>query len=248
MKIVKYLTVFLLVLLSLSLLSVSLFADSEQKTVYDRAGLFTQEESNELEFRANELFSKLEYDIYIVTDRPSISYSPVSYFGDDFIDEYGITGNTIILIITANRDNNYDTYRYENAYNKLSDSETDRILDNSDVYYNIKSGEYFEGAMAFIELTYDEITLSIGELTAIAVIIALIIALIFFICVYVSYNKKMRSEKYPLERYATLDLKENTDAFAGRFVTSRRIPRSNGSGRSGGGRSVGGGGGHRRGR
>ncbi len=248
MKKVKYLTVFLLLMLLISALSTVSFADSE-RAVYDRAGLFTPDEVTALEKRADELFSKLEFDIYVVTDKPEHgSYSGVSYWGDDFCDDYGITGNSIILIITANSYNNYDLYTYEKAYSELSDSECNSILDDSDVYYNIKDGSYFDGAMAFIEVTHDEITLSFGELLAIATVLASITTVIFFICVYVSYNKKMRSEKYPLDRYASLDLKEKTDTFAGRFVTRRRIPRSNSGGRSGGRSGGGGGGGHRGGR
>ncbi len=246
MKKLKFFALLFITLLTVSAFSLTVNADSHQ-SVYDRAGLFTKDEISALEERANKLFSELEYDIYIVTDKPGISYPSVTYVGDDFIYEYEITGNSIILIINANMYNNYDLYTYGKAYSKLSDSECDNILDDSGVYDNIKSGNYFDGAMAFIEVTYDEITLSVGELTAIAVIIALIISVIFFVCVFSSYHKKLRSEKYPLERYASLELKEQKDIFTGRFVTKRIIPRSNSGGRSGGGRSGGGGGGGHRG-
>ncbi len=236
-------TVFLLIItLSSFSLTVSAYSD---KAVYDRAGLFTENEIEQLEKCAYELFKDVDCDIYIVTDHNA--YNRVTYFGDDFRNEYGITGNSVILIITANGNNNYDIYTYGEAYSKLSDSDIDNILDDSDVYDNIKSENYFEGAMAFIEVTFDEYTLSFGELMAIALVISAVVTVIFFCCVYYSYNKKLRSEKYPLNRYANLDLKEQSDLFAERFVTKRRIPRSNSGGRASGGRSGGGGGGGHRG-
>ncbi len=252
MKLKRAVFITLILVMTCSLFSLAVSADSG-KSVYDRAGLFTGSEIYELEARADELFGGIDCNIYIVTD-DSQDYiyidrdKYVPYWGDDFIEEYGITGNSIILIITANQNNNYDIYTYGEAESKLSESDIYSILDDDGVYDNIKSENYFEGAMAFIEVTFDEYTLSFGELMAIALVIAFVVTVILFVCVYVSYNKKTCSEKYPLNRYATLDLKEQTDTFAGRFVTHRHIPRSNGgSGRAGGG-GRGGGGGHRGGR
>ncbi len=251
MKLKRMIFTALVLIMTLSVFSFTVSADSK-KSVYDRAGLFTDSEIAQLEAKANELFGDIDCDIYIVTDNSQNyiyynGYEKVPYWGEHFIEEYGITGNSIVLIITANRNNNYNLYTYGEAYSKLSDSDVDTILDYDDVYYNIKSGDYFEGAMAFIEVAFDEYTLSFGELMTVALVIASIVTIILFICVYISYNKKMRSEKYPLNRYAKLDLKEQTDSFAGRFVTHRRIPRSTGSSSRGGGRSGGGGGGGHRG-
>ncbi len=251
MKLKRSVFITLILIMTFSMFSLTASADSG-KAVYDRAGLFTENEIAQLEAKADELFGDIDCNIYIVTD-DSQEYvyingdKYVPYWGEHFVEEYGIIGNSIILIITANRYNDYNIYTGGKAESKLSDSDVDTILDDDGVYDNIKSENYFEGAMAFIEVTFDEYTLSLGELMAVSLIIASIVTVILFVCVYSSYNKKLRSEKYPLNRYASLDLKEQTDTFAGRFVTRRHIPRSNTRGGSGGG-GRGGGGGHRGGR
>ncbi len=246
----KRILTLLCVVILIALCTLTVSAEEGKRAVYDRVGLFTQEEIASLEAQAKKYYSKLDADVYIVTDDSEGSYIYGNYFlpytGDKFTNEYGITGDSVILIITANSNRNYDLYTYGEAYSALSDSDVDTILDHRDVYGNIKNEKYFDGAMAFISISADEYALNIDELLIIAIVISVIVTAIFLGCTYYSYNKKLRSEKYPLNRYASLELTHRDDAFAGSFVTKRRIQSSSG-GRSGGGRSGGGGGGGHRG-
>lgn len=58
-------------------------------------------------------------------------------------------------------------------------------------------------------------------------IIAGVIAVGITVSVVVyNYKKKLQSEKYPLNKYANLDLTDRQDIFTGSFVTSRRINRN----------------------
>ena len=41
-----------------------------------------------------------------------------------------------------------------------------------------------------------------------------------------NYKKKLQSEKYPLNKYANLDLTDRQDIFTGSFITRRRINRN----------------------
>ncbi len=240
----KKLSVILITILLLLTFAIGVFALPQDKYVYDRVGIFTDSEISELEAYAEAVYEKIKCQIYIVSDNTQ----NVTYWGDDFTREYGISGNSIILIITANSRNNYNLYTYGNAYSKISNSEVNKILDHKDVYNNIKSGKYFEGAKAFITESADAYKPNVGAIVAIALIFASLSSIIFAVCVYNNYNKKLRSVQYPLDRYAKLELREKSDNFAGTFVTKRRIQTSSSRGRSGGSRGGGGGGGHRGGR
>jgi hypothetical protein len=52
---------------------------------------------------------------------------------------------------------------------------------------------------------------------------------IFAGVVVYSYKRKLRSEIYPLDRYASLELTGRTDIFIGKFVTRRTINTGNSS-------------------
>ena len=124
-----------------SFLSFSVFASAEkqEKTVYDRVGIFTETEIAEIEAAAKRFYAKSYACVYVVSARTEIS---TGYDGDDFRNEYGISGDGIILIINDNSRRNYNIYPYGKCYSKISDSEYNEILDTPSVYNNIKSGNY----------------------------------------------------------------------------------------------------------
>lgn len=57
--------------------------------------------------------------------------------------------------------------------------------------------------------------------------VGLISVIVTVIIVVYTYKKKLKSEKYPLNRYSTLDLTDQRDIFTGSFVTRRRINNNN---------------------
>ena len=222
-------------------------ADNARSAVYDRAGVFTPAEAAEIEKAANEAFSKLDADIYIVTDDSRY----VSYYGEDFINEYGIKGSAIVLIITDNYNRNYDMYTYGKCGRRISDAEVDDILDDATVYNEIKNGRYKDGAIGFINLSAQAYRPAYGVVVFWSLMLGLGTAGVTAGCIVSSYKRKQRSEIYPLSHYARLDLTLKNDRHIGTFVTKRRIQTSSSTSRGGrsGGRSGGGGGsGHRGGR
>lgn len=232
---------------SVVLVIVALFVpiSAKERVVYDRAGIFTESEIEMIEDAAETAYAKLDISVYIVTDDSRY----VSYYGDHFRAEYDISDDAVILVITANRENNYDLYTYGKAAKYIHDGEVSDILDADGVYNNIKSGRYAEGAIAFVSESAEACDKDILAYVIIGSIGGLIAAAITFACIVHSYKTKLHSEKYPLDRYATLDLKERRDDFCGSFVTRRRIQSSSGGGGRGGSFHGGGGGsGHRGGR
>ena len=232
----KRLTFLILFLLLIALcMPFNVFALNE-KIVYDRAGIFTDSEIARIESAAREYYKKSYASVYVVTD---ISYYANSYDGDDFCSEYGISGDGIILVITDNANRNYNIYPFGKCYDKISDNEYNKILDSYGVNYNIKAGNYVEGAINCIRLCEVASRPNVGGYVLGAAITVICITGIFIGCTVYSYKRKSRSEKYPLGRFARLDLSLSRDDFITKFV-SVQVIRSNSSGGGGGGRSGGG--------
>ena len=139
---------------------------------------------------------------------------------------------------------------YWASYTESLSAFLDYILDTSDVYYSLKGGEVYEGAVAFFELSAKayagRVGVSWAVIIAVSAVISLLIALGVRAAVVADYKKKKASVDYPLDTYARLELTREKDSFVREYTTRTYVPRSNG-GSSGGGRH-GGGGGHRGGR
>lgn len=138
----------------------------------------------------------------------------------------------------------YELYLFGEADRRIDYSESDRILDNPDVYDNIKSENFKEGILEFLLSTkkaylgkYQE---PFYETLLISFLIAVSIALLVCGVVVYSYKRKLKSASYPLDRYASLKLRSSHDVFLGSNVTRTRINTSSGS-RGGGSRGGGGG-------
>ena len=168
----------------------------------------------------------------------------------------GFSGNdaaVVLLVRQVGTTYYYDMYTYGVANNIFSDDAVNAILDNTDVYGKLKSGDISGGSLDFFNLCTEQIlhtaekeaareaarpfrilllSLSVGILTG--GFTALGIAL--------HYRRKKRGTAYPLDRYAKLNLTLREDRFVGSFVTRTRIQSNNGSSGSRGG------GGHRGGR
>ena len=237
----RILTALVFVILAVSMLSLSAFAD-EKGRVIDKAGLL----DDPLVIEAvNEFEKSTGYDLYIVTTN--------TYMADpsDFeLPTYG-TDTCILIIESTYGEIYYELFTYGAANDSITDTEVLYILDNSTVYNELKYGDATDGALRFVELitTACEGTLqeSVFKTILISLIIAVIIAAIPVIIIFAAYKKKLKGTVYPLESYTSLNLNNDlcSDMFIGSFVTKTRINTSSGSSRSGGGRSGGGGGGSR---
>ena len=232
----------LVLILSLSSLLFLQVSAEGKPVVYDYAGEFTDEEIEEITALIEARHAECGAQIVIVT-KPAWDYT-----GEDFLlqhSDYDRGSDLILLIITSH--NYYDLYTYGQANSRIKDSEVDLILDDPNVYYNLKGGELFDGTMAFIEvasLAYAErIAYPMEDVVLGSLVIAAIIALIVCGVVIARYRMKLKPTNYPLDQYAKLKLNERTDIFIGKHTIRRRI--DNGGSRSGGGSR---GGGHRGGR
>lgn len=152
----------------------------------------------------------------------------------------------------------YDMFTYGAAYDIFTDRDVDRILDDPEVYQNLKFPEngtdIADGVLRFTSLCqevierYHEKELARQKRAPfVALLCGAIVGVLAaggsMLGVFLFYRRKCRGTSYPLDRYARLHLTHCQDTLVSNYITRVRIQSSGGGGRSGGG-----GGGHRGGR
>ncbi len=222
-------------------LLISLFvlpSSADSPRVVDQVGMFTDSELDELNTAIAEAEAASGVKFFVVT---SYEY----YYNSEMPVVCGLDEYDDFCALLIEDDLTYTLYTYGLAYDRISDSEADDILDDTAVYSNIKSGRVFDGAMRFLEITPAAVEVPYGTITVVAVVIGAIAAGITVACVVSKYKMKLRPTNYPLDQFAKLDLTHREDHFIGKHVSV--VVTSSGSSGGGGGRSGGGGGGGARG-
>ncbi|MBQ9071521.1 MAG: TPM domain-containing protein [Clostridia bacterium] len=203
--------------------------------VIDDGGLLSYSEELEI----SEALADVEEatGIYVRLYLHNYEYTRIDIY--DYQQIAGKSFDNLVLLVVSYE---YGEYYYELFTNgspdvDITDSEADKILDNNEVYDNIKSGNLYEGISACIPLLKTALlgTLRNGfsEVFVPSLIIAIIVAVVACVIVIAKYNKKLHSPSYPLDKYARLDLNVSKDTFITRTVTRVRV--SSPSRRSGGG-------------
>lgn len=211
--------------------------------ITDEGNFLTEEEKMEITLALMEAERSTGMSVRAYTYYGSYYYDYVDYMYD-----HSTKQDLVLLVIQYDEwDDEYYYYIDTNGapHSLITDDEIDRILDNPNVYDNIKSGDLAQGILAFAPLAATAINShlrpNIGRVITVSVIIAVCISFIVCLCIFISYRKKQHSPSYPLERYARLDLRVSRDTFLTKTVSRVRINTSSSSG--GGSRSGGGGGG-----
>ena len=222
-------------------------AESEMpQVVYDNASIFTDEEISRIESYVSEIADSRARYVIGTTDT---YYYDREELGDDFCRANGISqhNNVILLIIDASRLPTiyYDMYTYGKPTANISDTEVERIIYHDKVYDNLKSNKLLDGTLAFLKYAdkahSGHLSMPFGTVLLIAISVGVIGATIVCVFVIVKYKTKLKSASYPIDKYASLELRTKEDIFLGTSVSKVRVASSSSSGRSGGG----GGGGHR---
>ena len=212
------LLVLMLCLSSLLFLQVSA---EESSVVYDYADEFTDEEIAEITAAARAKTAECGAQIVIVTTQTW------GYDGEDFLLQHSdYSGDLILLIITNYLDTYYyDLYTYGRADSLIKGTEVDLILDDPDVFYNLKGGNLFDGTMAFVEVASkayaERIAFPMKDVIVGSLVIALIISLVISGVIIARYRMKLKPTNYPLDQYAKLKLNERSDIFIGKHNRGR---------------------------
>lgn len=221
--------------------------DAAAPDVADLGELFTAEELSALQTAVRQATDATDCAFSVVTYRSNGKYD--SYFGEQYLQDYGLSGSDDIVLLVVTLESGvyyYDLYLYGKGSSRITEDEVNAILDASSVYNAIKGGRVYEGVSAFLNLATVEYNNRTYERSPylkalpVALIIAVVIGVAACAVIKVSYSTKRRSVDYPLEHFAKLELTEQSDRFAGSFVTSRTISSNSGTGGGGGGHRSGG--------
>ena len=214
------------------------------KRLSDNNGYMSVSCANEIEKRlqAAEENSGVAFRVYIYKYSSSVGYVDI----DRYEREVGENFENLVLLVISNE---YGTYYYElftkgTADTEIKDKEVNKILDNDNVYDNIKSGKLYEGIDAFVALSEKAVTGSLRNsfksVFIPSLVISVLVAVGVAVFIVLRYRRKLHSVSYPLEKYASLSLSIANDNFINKTVTCVRVNNSNGSS-GGGSRSSGGG-------
>ena len=223
----KLLLVFFVISVFFTLVAFPSFASGENR-LYDKADII------ENDFQLEEKLSDFEAECGIL-----LIVVTTEYYGGFSLAELGINYSTDAIILEITKDLTYSIFTYGSATGEITNDEVDRILDNSAVYDNIKSGRLDAGISAFIKSTKTAYLGRLQEPLYVTVIvsaaIALVITGIIAVIIIYKHKRKAKAPSYPLEKYASMIIEESlcSDMFIGSSITRTRV--SSSSSRSGGG-------------
>jgi len=222
------------------------------EAVNDEAGLFTEQEIQELNQLAEELNNKIKGEVFILTTNRS--YSDPEEFTDLYLSsQIGNDNNGMALMVNMT----YRDYHISTSGNMI-DYLTDRRIDNmkESNQESLSAGDYFTAAKNYLseasqyvsdgvprghyridretgKITYYK-TITFWE-AFFALLAAAILSAVFFFVIKSRYQLKMGGYRYPYNEKSSLKLSQKEDRLTNSFVTTRRIPRNTSSGGGGGG-------------
>ena len=246
--------IYIFLLISFILANFLLLSSCVKKENFvDKTGKFSSIQA-EVEQRLDEFYKKSDHRFFIYAYREDDITQNI--WGEDLLDDFGISSGTDAVILTLKLEMGEwycDIYTYGEANESISDSEVDALLMDGGIFDRIKTQDPIQGVLDYVEFVGNAVPHNLipySRQILVPLFWGLVGALVAFLCVFIPYKRKVRSDCYPLKEFTNLDLTYSRDDFAGSFVSRRHVPRSSsssgGSGSRGGGR--GGGGGHRGGR
>lgn len=229
---------------------------AEDARVFDEANLFDEDDTKELENRIAEVRESENADLAVVTTDDAQGKTSEEY-ADDFYDSHGMgmgddASGILLLIDMDNREIYISTSGY--AARVLTDNRIEDVLDAA--YDEVSDGYYADGALAAIDSieTYLELGVPDDQYSVVRedkkrslewyeVLIAAAVATIAggLSCLGVVRKYKMKKERsrslgfhMSYRADSTLNFIKNEERFVNRSVVTRRIPRKDGPGPSGG--------------
>lgn len=225
--------------------------------IEDPAGLFSESQIAQLEEQAASLSETIKGDVYLVTSADNTE-DPEEYAQEYLRAKVGNNNNGAVLFLDMNQ--RVTAIKTSgNMIDYLTDSRLEDIFDA--LQEQMGAGNYFEAGASFFEMAasyvkdgvpsghyrVDEET---GKITYyktispfeafIAVLLAAVAAIAFFVVIKSRYQLKLGTYKYPYQENSQVNLTVNENQLTNSFVTTRRIPRNNnnGGGFGGGGSTT----------
>lgn len=236
-------------------------AGSGETRVFDEAGLFSGEETDELETQIQSLKQEMNMDVVIVTTDEAGGKSAGGYAEDFYIDGgFGVGkdySGVLFLIDMDNREiyilpvGNMNRFLTDERWNAILDDAYDAVstMDYGACVQSFLTGvaRYYEAGIPGGQYNYDKETGKISVYrsikwyeAALAVLVGLIAAGVSCVGVVRQYSMKKErgSAKNSLMAYRAdcqFRYSDQAENLVGKTVTHVIIPRNNGGGRGGGG-------------
>ena len=153
----KRLLIVCVALVLLLSMAVPAFAAESKTWVYDDASLLSPQDRLSVNEAAEQAKAQAGCDFYVATYAVPLGYSSYQYryTGEMFLYDRGLDYNTdlVLLVITLDAGQfYYNIYTYGEAMDRISTKEVNYILDDDDVFHNIKQGNLAPGCSAFLSL------------------------------------------------------------------------------------------------
>lgn len=154
-----------------------------------------------------------------------------------YLEKMGANTSSDCVVLTVDMNERlFDIFTYGSA-SKIKNSEINYMM--SALEKSFKKGEYFGGANTFVAHSQKAMSGRLGvpmiKVFGISLIIGVVFSCVVCTCVISAYKKKERERKYPLEKYTSYNIKEQSDKHIGTTVVSVPIKsRSSGGARSSG--------------
>ena len=138
---------------------------AESERVYDPSEMLNAAETAKLEALLDQLSAEHGVEMYLATYLADGPHD--DFYGDDYCRRVkDIKGtDAVLLVVTYEHLNDtyyYNMYTYGEANYAINDKEVNYILDDSDVYGNLKNGYICEGCEAFFPLSAQAFTGRVG--------------------------------------------------------------------------------------
>ena len=228
----KLFFIFILSIIFIFCLAISAFASSYG--LYDKLDALSTQDEEKIENALREASEKTNISFYV----------GVGYYTDrisQFVSENMLYDNNMVVLLI---EKDFGEYYYQmhtkgTAIDKITINEENKLLDSSEVFDNIKSGNLVDGICSFAKKSAHAYnTRNYTPFIVFSLIVAFGGVGIFLIIIVVRYKTKIRGSTYPLDKFTTLELTGQSDNFVTKNLVRIRIRTSSSSG--GGSRSGGG--------
>lgn len=232
----------ILVLFSAILVAIFSFSSFAVSTnVIDDTGVLPFDAT--IEARLESISEKHNIHVLIYAYTYKYSYGGYEISDDDILEKFNLsTYDDVVLLVYEKDIHSYEWHcflsTYGRGYDEISDSEFDYLMRDGGIMDDALTEDMRAGTeeyLDFIDRALSGNGIPIHKRLFVPILLALLGALIAFLCVFIPYKRKVRSDTYPLKEFTNMDLTYSDDQFTGTTVTRRHVPRSSGSSRSGGG-------------
>ena len=235
----------ILILLSLALLTGTVFAESEGTYLWDEANVLTSAEEEALNSELAEISAKLDVAIVVATVNNEATYSVKNLADSFFRSRTGYQDGVILYLAFGQIDNDY----HIGAQGSMEEIFTEKMYDKIEdaCLSHLSSGNYAEAISAYAGACEEEIS-SYGKLSVVGILLCIVVGVVLSFLVPMNILKgQLKTVRYQPEansyiRKNSLHYTRKSDTFLRRSVARVRKPKNNSGSRGGtrGGRSGGG--------